>query len=240
MKQEEFYQKGKEAFHQGEYKKAIEIFEEYLELHPRDEETYFLIGNSFHMLGDVSKAIKAYQKVLEINPEHTDSSVCLSILYNDIGRYDEGRKIFDQAQKRIKTMGPSLFEDSHINKKFSLKHYELGGLYYSYHRFEEAMLEFQKSLNLDPQNLECRVKYAKAMARKGSVMKAVEELKSLKAEYPNYYPGRISLGLLYYSLGKVIEAQWEWNYILKKDPQHGEANMYLKMASSATETLIDY
>jgi tetratricopeptide (TPR) repeat protein len=240
MKQEDFYQKGKEAFHEGDYKTAIDIFEEYLQFHPQHEESLFLIGNAFHMQGDVGKAIKAYKKVLEVNPEHTDSAICLSILYNDIGHYEEGKEIFQQAQKRIKSTSSHLVEDVHINKKFSLKHYELGGLYYSYHRFEEAMQEFQKSLQLDPQHLECRVKYAKSLAKKGSPLTAIEELKRLKADYPSYYPGRVALGILLYSLGRVIDAQWEWDYILKKDPHHQEASMYKKLSLSATETHLDF
>lgn len=240
QKSEDFLKQAKIHFEKGQYKTALEYLDEHIQLFPKCEEAYFYMGNCFHMLGQVAKAIKAYQKVLEYNPEHTDSSICLSILYNDIGQYAEGKRVFETANRRIRTTGHSPLEDTHINRKFSIKHYELGGLYFSYNRFDEALSEFQKAFQLDPQNLECRVKMAKTLAKKGLVMKAVEDLKSLKSEFPHYYPIRVALGLLYYSMGNVVEAQLEWKFILQKDPKNKEAMMYLSLSSSATETTIPW
>ena len=34
-------------------------------------------------------------------PKHTDAAICLSVLFNDIGKYDEAKKVFEQANQSI-------------------------------------------------------------------------------------------------------------------------------------------
>ena len=60
----------------------------------------------------------------------------------------------------------------------------------------------------------------------------------LKTEHADFMPARISLGLLLYSQGNVVDAQSEWEKILYKEPDHKEANLYLRMARRATETTV--
>ena len=64
---------------------------------------------------------------MELDPSHTDAAVSLSVIYNDIGEYGSAKKIFEQANQRVKKKVDGVsFEDGHISKKFALKHHELG------------------------------------------------------------------------------------------------------------------
>ena len=198
------------------------------------------MADIFHLKGEIGKAIKGFNKCLSLNPSHTDASISLSILYNDIGQYEEAKRIFEIANQRVKVgKETSLLEDQHINKKFSLKHFELAEMYFTYGRYDEALFEYNKARNLDPENLEIRVKVAKTYAKKSFLNKAFDELKLLKNEKPNYLPGRISLGVLYYGCGKILEAQAEWEKVLTKDPTNEEAKMYINLSQTATETKIN-
>ena len=76
----------------------------------------------------------------------------------------------------------NFIEDVHINKKFSVKHFELAELYLTYNRFDEALFEYKKSSALDPENLDIKLKMAKVLAKKGFISKAIDELKKLKNE----------------------------------------------------------
>ena len=198
------------------------------------------MANIFHLRGELGKAIKGFQKVLELSPNHTDASISLSVLYNDIGYYEQGRQVFETANKRVKTHsgeGDDV-QDRHINKKFSMRHFELAEMYLTYNRFDEALFEFNKSIQLDPQNLEARVKIAKVYAKKNFISKAFDELKRLKNDEPNYLPGRVALGILYYGNGHILEAQMEWEKVLARDPRNEEALMYLNLSKTATETTL--
>ncbi|MFZ9000135.1 MAG: tetratricopeptide repeat protein [Bacteriovoracaceae bacterium] len=231
---------GEKYFHNNEFDKARSILNEAIEQNGTNKEAFFLLANIFHTRGEVGKAIKAFKKVLEIDPCHTDASISLSVLYNDIGKYDEGRKIFEMANERVKNKKTNeKIEDVHINKKFSMRHFELAELYMTYNRFDEALFEYNKAIKLDPENLVARIKIAKVYAKKGFIGKAFEELRKLKTEYPEYLEARVALGVLHYANGNVLEAQTEWERVLTKDPLHKDASMYLNLSRTATETRLN-
>jgi tetratricopeptide (TPR) repeat protein len=238
---EQLLKTARECFEKLEYKKSQIVLNEIIESDDRNVDALFLLANIFHINGEIGKAVKAFNKVLSLNPEHTDAAISLSVLYNDIGQYEDAKKVFDTANERVKGKnkgGSGLMEDKHINKKFASKHYEIADLYLSYNRYDEALFEFNKVVGLDPENLEARIKIAKVYAKKGFVAKAIEELRNLKNEEPNYAPARIALGVIHYGNGNVLEAQSEWEKVLMKDPFHAEASMYMNLSKTATETRI--
>lgn len=231
--------KAKDAFQKNDLKTASLFLNEIIEQNPNSTEAYFYLANVFHVRGELGKAIKAFQRVLELDPHHTDAAISLSVIFNDIGRYEEAKTIFEKANNQVKNTQHQGLTDPHLNKKFSLKHYELAEMYASYGRCDEALFEYSKATTLDPDNLEIRIKVAKTYTKKGFTSKAFEELKRLKNEHPGYMPARIALGLLHYGNGNIIEAQAEWQNVLGREPNHPEAQMYVALSRSATETTIN-
>ncbi|WP_127715649.1 lipopolysaccharide assembly protein LapB [Halobacteriovorax sp. HLS] len=234
----ELLEKGKACYNGGEYKKAAAIFNELIEIDPKAIEALFYLANIFHINGEIGKAIKAFNKVISLDPTHTDAAISLSVLYNDIGHYEDAKKVFNQANERVKSRahGSEGIDDQHVNKKFAIKHLELADLYMTYNRYDEALFEYNKVASLNPEDLEVRIKVAKVYAKKGFISKAIDELKTLKNESPNYINGRIALGVLQYGNGSILEAQAEWEKVLSLEPHNSEAAMYLNLSQTATET----
>jgi len=226
----------KSEIHQKNYANAHALLEEIIESGGNSAEAYYLMGSLLNTQKKFSHSVQAFKKAIEIDPSHTDAAIALSILYNDLGRYEEGQKIFNLANQSIKER--SQVKDLHIDRIFSGKHRELGELYVRYQRYDEALFEFEKAIALDPSQLEIRVKTAKVLSKKGFQTRAFQELKKLKREHPDFLPGRIALGLLYYSEGNVVDAQSEWEWVLFKEPQNEEAALYLRVALKATETRV--
>jgi tetratricopeptide (TPR) repeat protein len=238
VKLSDLLKKAKEAYQKNDLKTASLFLNEIIEQNPNATEAYFYLANVFHVRGELGKAIKAFSRVLELDPNHTDAAISLSVIYNDIGKYEEAKAIFDKANNQVKNTQQQGISDPHLNKKFSLKHYEIAEMYVSYGRCDEALFEYNKAATLDPDNLEIRIKIAKTYTKKGFTSKAFEELKRLKNEQPGYMPARIAMGLLYYGNGNIIEAQAEWQNVLSREPNHPEATMYVNLSRSATETNI--
>jgi tetratricopeptide (TPR) repeat protein len=238
LKQSDLLKKAKEAFNRNDLKTASLFLNEVIEVNPNSTEGFFYLANVFHLRGELGKAIKGFQRVLELDPHHTDAAISLSVIFNDIGKYEEAKAIFEKANNQVKNTQGQGLSDPHLNKKFSLKHYEMAEMYASYSRADEALFEYNKAATLDPDNLEIRIKIAKAYTKKGFTSKAFEELKRLKNEHPGYMPARIALGLLFYGNGNIIEAQAEWQNVLSREPNHPEASMYINLSRSATETTV--
>jgi tetratricopeptide (TPR) repeat protein len=236
LKMNDLLKKAKEAFQKNDLKTAGLLLNEVIEQNPNSTEGFFYLANVFHLRGELGKAIKAFSRVLELEPNHTDAAISLSVIYNDIGKYEEAKAIFEKANNQVKNSQGHGLSDPHLNKKFSLKHYEIAEMYASYSRHDEALFEYNKASALDPENLEIRIKISKNYSKKGFLSKAFEELKRLKNEQPGYMPARIALGLLYYGNGNIIEAQAEWQNVLSREPNHAEASMYVNLSRGATET----
>jgi tetratricopeptide (TPR) repeat protein len=234
-KEEKLITKGKELFNKNSLKSAFIAFEEVIEINPSSVDGYFYLGNIFHIKGQLGKAIKAFNRVLDLDPSHTDASISLSVILNDIGKYEQAQEVFEKANKKVKQESSGV-DDPHINKRFAKKHFEIAEMYFSYNRYEEALFEYNKAVVLDPNDLEIRIKIAKVYSKKGYVTRAIEELRKLKSEKPNYTPARVALGLLHYGSGNVLEAQNEWQNALIKEPHNEELLMYINLSSSATET----
>lgn len=220
----------------NEFKKAEKYLSHLVTSGGEHPNVYFELGNLYHLKGEIGRAIKSFKKTLEVDPSHTDASISLSVLLNDVGQYSEARKIFEDTDRRVKQgESGSLIEDKHINKKFSLKHFELADLYLTYNRFDEALFELKKASALDPENLEFRLKLARIYSKKGFKSKAIDELLKLKNEQPDFHPARVALGVLYFGLGNVLEAQTEWEKVLSKDPKNSDAITYLELSKNANE-----
>jgi len=217
-----------------DFSQARMIYEEVINREQKNEEALFQLANLHHMKGDLGKAIRAFRKLLEVNPNHTDASIALSVLLNDIGQYEQAQGVYEEADKRVKSDETGV-QDRHINTQFALKHFELAELYSSYGRSEEAIYEYNKSIGLNPDHLEVRVKLAKVYSKQGLFAKAKQVLTSLKNERPDFLNARMALGLLYYGKGQVIEARTEWHHVLQRDANHSEAKMYLRLSENANE-----
>ena len=197
---------------------------------------YHLLGTTYYLHNNLMKSIECFKTALTIDPKHTDSAISLSIIYNDIGKYEEAKNIYQIANKslQLKSEGSDLL----LDRKFALKHIEIGDLYFKYHRYDDALEDYSRAARLDPQQLDIRIKMAKVYAKKGFTTRAIQELQQLIHQNPDFIEAKVHLGLMYFSQGNVIDAELEWNRALNIDPSNVEIQTYLSMAKQATETNI--
>ena len=215
------------------YKAAEEQLKHALTVEPDNSDYYYLRGLMRSYQGRLVDSIEDLKHALHMEPKHTDAAVCLSIILNDIGRYDEAKKVFEQANQSVflKQIG----DDLQIDRRFAVKHFELGDLYFRYRRFDEAIEEYNKAILLDPQSSEMRIKRAKSYAKKGFITRAIQDLQQLKQERPFDPSVRVQLGLLHYSQGNALDAELEWESVLELDPVHREAIAYLDLIKSTRQ-----
>ena len=69
----------------NELKKAEQYLSRFVSSGEDHPNVYFELGNLYHLRGEIGRAIKSFKKTLEIDPSHTDASISLSVLLNDVG-----------------------------------------------------------------------------------------------------------------------------------------------------------
>jgi tetratricopeptide (TPR) repeat protein len=224
-------QKIQELIQRRDYTKAEALLQERMVADPHSADSHYLLGVLHYFRGNLGKTVENLKKSLEIDPRHTDAAICLSVLFNDIGRYDEAKKVFDQANQSVAHGGVG--NPREVDRKFAVKHLELADLYFRYRRYDEAIEEYSKAISLEPAAIEIRIRRAKAFAKKGFLTRAMQELQQLKAEHSRAIAPRIQLGLLHYSQGNLLDAEIEWESVLEIQPHHREARSYLEMSRQA-------
>lgn len=214
-----------------DFTRAETLIRDKIQKDPENADGFYLLGVMYYFQGNLGSTVENLKKALAIDPHHTDAAICLSVLFNDIGKYDEAKRVFEQANQSVahKRTG----DDLGIDRKFAVKHLELADLYFRYRRYDESIEEYGKAAMLDPTTLDIRIRRAKAYAKKGFLTRAMQELQTLKSEAPEYIPARIQLGLLHYSQGNILDAELEWEGVMNIEPTNREAIAYLDMAKQA-------
>lgn len=235
---DEMLEEAKQNFLTGNYKIAEPLLNQMVMQNSRNPEVFQMLATIYYDKGQFNKAIKTFKRALEIDPTYTDASVGLSIILNDLGRYDEGRKIFEEAQSLLdKRKGTS---DPFLEEKLASKHEELADLYFQYKRYTEALDQLFKAQKLSSRKAEITMRITECFVKMDDHERAIRELKGLIREYPQFLPARMKLGIIYYNLNNLAEATEQWEAVLVRDPHHGEAKKYLRMAQAAGITTLSY
>lgn len=236
MMWEEMLAEAKENFINGNYKVAEPLLNQLILQNSRNAEVYQMLATIYYDKGQFNKAIRTFKRALEIDPTYTDASVGLSIILNDLGKYEEGQQVFDEAQKLLERKSGKM--DSYVEEKLASKHEELADIYFQYKFYSEALDQLFRAQKLTSRKAEITMRIAECYVKLGDADRAIRELKALIREYPHFIPARLKLGIIYYNMNNLAEATEQWENILLRDPDHPEALKYLKMANAAGITTL--
>ena len=119
--------KAEEYFNQGDLEKAEPLLISLVKSTPYLAAPFYMLGTIYYEKGLFKRAITCYEKALEIDPKLTDSAIGLSVVLNDLGRYEEARQVFLKAQSLIKK--EKKLVGSKVKDKIAELHLELSRLY---------------------------------------------------------------------------------------------------------------
>lgn len=224
----------KENFISGNYKLAEPMLKQLLLVKNRDAEVYQMLATIYYDQGKFKRAIKTFRRALEVDPGYTDASIGLSIILNDIGKYDEAKQVFEDAREYLDNKKSKL--DSQAEEKIAQKHFELGEMYFNYRLFTEAIEQFTSAVKFAENASEIVVRIADSYVASKQAEKAVNYLRKYLDDYPTANAVRIKLGLIFYNGNRILEASEEWEKVLKFDPSHNDAKSYIKLAQNAKVT----
>lgn len=227
---QEILDQAKGFFKRGQLKAAEPLVNQLILGGTKSAEIFHMLGTILYDQGKFNKAIRSFKRALELDPGYTDASIGLSIILNDLGRYEEGRKVFEEAQAMLARK--STQEDPYIDEKLAIKHDELGELYCQYKRYEEGLAQYKTALNLSSRTPELTMKIADCLENLGRWDEAEQTLKNLIKTYPDFFTARNKLGKLYYEQNKIPEAIDAWENVLSRDPQNGLAKKMLAQAQN--------
>lgn len=222
---EDLLEEARKHFQVGELKEAEPLINQLILGGFKSAEVFHMLGTLLYDQGKFSKAIRSFKRALEFDPSFTDASIGLSIILNDLGRYEEGKKVFEEAQLMLAHKNAE--EDPYVNEKLALKHDELGELYSQFKRIPEAIAQYEAALELSSRKPELMMKIVECHMKLEDSETAIRLLKELLEEYPEFSGARNRLGKAYYELGRVPEAIEAWEEVLRYDEDNADAKRHL-------------
>ncbi len=226
----------RQKFIESDYKIAESLLQQILLINNRIPEVFHMLATIYYDRSQFSKSIKHFKRAIEIDPTYTDASIGLSIILNDLGRYEEGKKIFLEAQEILKKKN-SRQADPFIDGKLAEKHVEIGELYFQFSRFDEALEQFYKAYRMS-QTPEIKMKIIDTYQKKGDDEKAVQELKTYIKDYPQDLKAQVRLGQMHYDFSRIPEAIDQWEKVLFRDPENEDAKRLLKVSQNNRQTML--
>lgn len=231
---DEMFEDADRFFRENDYPAAEPILNQLVLNAYKRPEVFHMLGTIYYDQGKFKKAIRAFERALEIDPSFTDSSVGLSIILNDLGRYDEGKRVFDEA--KLMLAQKSKTGDAQMDERFATKHEELGDLYYRYERFAEAIREFNNALALTTRKSEIKLHIADCHFETGDTNQAIRELKGILKDNKHYIPALLRLGKAFYDMKQIPEAVEQWERVITIEPNNSTARDYLRLVQTVRVT----
>lgn len=127
---------GNEYFESGNYNIALEHYNEYLQLNPRDIKTIYNRGRCYEAIGKYKLAIHDFKQVLDIEKHNIGAVISLAQCYYKEEKYEWAANLCDQAVM--------LDDQNH------LAHYYKGRAYHKMGDFMNAIDGYNASIGINP------------------------------------------------------------------------------------------
>ena len=223
---DELFDAAKEYFNEGHYKIVEPMVQQLLIIDEKNPEVHYMAGTLFFERGQLKKALASFKKALTIDPNFTDASIGLSIILNDLGRYSEGKQVFEEAYALMNSKEKS-GDEPYINEKLAQKHEELADLYFLYRRYEEALEHFNKAADFSKNSLKYKLKSVDSLICMKLLSRAMKEADALEAKYPRKVELLLKRAQIHYQTNNNERAEDYWEKVLSIEPDNLEAKNHL-------------
>lgn len=223
---------GREYYLTGEYAKAREHLEAVLRVHDDFADVHNMMGVILYEASEASGACAAFERALALNPRYTEAALNLSVCYNELGRYDDAKRVYTQVHGTPDATGLDKL-DAYARGKIANMHRDIGDAYVGVGLLEHAVKEYRKALQLCPTFVDIRTKLATTLRDAGRLPDALDELVAIRDAAPDYLQARVQLGITLWRAKRIAEARAEWQYVLDKDPNNRSCRVYLGMTADA-------
>jgi tetratricopeptide (TPR) repeat protein len=194
----------------GEYKKALNYFQEAVAAHPDDSNAWFGLGNCYIGLEKPEEAIDAYRQVIRTDPANANAYYNLGLYYRQIGRYEVALKTFQDALE---------VDPKHIPARF-----EMGEVLGRMGRSEEEKQAYTDIIAQAPKFYPAYFRLGLVCNRLGQYDEAIAAQKEVLVLKPDFAPAHFALGLIYANMGNYRQEANAYKEALRIDPDFVEAH----------------
>ena len=182
----------------------------------KSAQAHHLLGLALYHQGFFKASLNQLQRAsgMEAKPEYL---LNLSIILNEIGRYEEGKKMYEKAH-HLKTQS----QEKNWKEEVSQRHNQTAETYLKKNQLKPALAEYIKGSKFC-QNPQTQLQIASLLWKLNQKQSAEKYLKNFLCLYPQNIKAHLLLAEWYFENKQVPKAVNEWESVLKMQAQNQEA-----------------
>ncbi len=189
------------------------LWKNVIQHYPKSSNAHTNLGVYYFDHGNPGEAEALFRKAIELNPKAISAETNLATLDIGKGLYAEAKFLLDQALKE--------------DPLDSTVHYVSGEWYFSQGLWDQALVEYNKSLELQPHYRAAEAKLVQTYAKLNQLGRVREILFQILADDPNNLDANINLGNLYFYQGELAQAETQYLKVIRAYPQNKDAYLGL-------------
>jgi tetratricopeptide (TPR) repeat protein len=167
-------------------------------------ETYETVAGHYSAQGFFLKAIAVYKQILKLDPSRLDAQVKLGEMYEQLQLISDAMSVFEDVSNGFMRAGDT----------------------------DQALAMLGKMVNIDPEHIPVRIKYAEALSRAGRTQEAADEFEQgallLKDQGRLDDYVKVAERLLYHRSNDVrVAKELAETYIARRDPKRALAKLQI-------------
>ncbi|WP_072909257.1 XrtA/PEP-CTERM system TPR-repeat protein PrsT [Malonomonas rubra] len=234
----------KVALQEKDLDRARSYLQEVLSIDSGNIAAYYLLANIENRAGQREEALKVYQDLLTVDGKQLEALYMSGILQMDLGDMVAAEATVGKlatsfpkqaASNRLKGMllyRQSKFEEAVIPLQEALKteqhplsFFFLGMAYFSLEQYEQALSQFQKSLDISADFDRARLLVAMTLLKQKRIDDAIIEVKRVLDKDPENAYARNILGSAYLATGQYDQGMEELEAATELDPSMADAHL---------------
>ncbi|MBI2880658.1 MAG: tetratricopeptide repeat protein [Candidatus Tectomicrobia bacterium] len=204
----------------GEIPQALEAFQEVHRLDPKNTFARLWMGILQLKQGKLDKAFSEFQEVVRVDPQNADAYYYLGAIYN----FRRNRRAAIEFLKKARDAGS---DDPDT-------HFRLAQAFHNADMMENALLEYQRTLDLNPRHTKAMNSMGWIYYNRGEMDRAVELWQGVRKLNPKDREAGFNLAKAFNDLawkhhqaGRREEARKYWRKTLEVDPENKAAKWNL-------------
>ena len=166
----EYYNRGIEYKHKGDFDRAIADYGEAIRLDPGYQHAYVNRGLAYDAKGDVDRAIADYTEAIRLDPKDKDPYTNRGGAYHAKGDLD--RAIADHS------------EAIRLDPTFAAAYVNRGNAYRAKDDLDRAIADYDQAIRLDPKKLSAYLSRGRANLYAGALATALADFEQANARHP--------------------------------------------------------
>ncbi len=177
----------------GQVEKGAPLLESSLQ-HTDSAEVRFTLGRALKEKGDYFGALKHLERAIELDPTIPSLNATYGTLLRTLTRFDEA----DEAFLREIAINSGDYEANLFHGLY---------LYENEQKYDEALACFQRALSARPGDAAARFQMGLVYSYSNRIEEALQMVRGVVEENPDFLDGQVTLTGLYYRLGREGDAE---------------------------------